>query len=311
MEQKHTFGSAFKVLREKRGYSIKEACRNGAIMTPAALRRFEKEETSTSVDNLNRLLLAIGADWEDLLTLYDGCTVMDLLSKQATEMNNIQNTGHYHTLADVIEQLEIDIPENPKLSKLIGLATELAISSRKGNLVPINKEETRFSLIFEHFEKVETWGVLEESLFYQCLRLFEPEFVHFHIHKFLDDFEANPPKVKDNWASRFIIANYTVGYLSRKKSFQYADQLIARMENMFRDDKYINFWDEKFFLAMFKASHLIRQNKIEGLELAKTIVNTLKLFGEVYYSPYAIKYMNNYVEVVHSLNKTGIPFDPY
>lgn len=311
MKSKNTFGPTFRKLREKRDYSIKEACRDGDIITTAALRKFESGQSSTSVDNFNRLLLSIGADWEDFFTLYEGVTVMDLLCKQVVELNTIQNTGAYHTLPNLIEKLNIDIPENPDLAKLLGLASELTLSSRKGNIVPINESDPRFSIIFNHFDKVETWGVLEESLFYQCLRLFKPEFVDFHIHKFLDKFEENPPKVKDNWASRFIISNFTVSYFSKNKSFAYADKLIKRLETMYKDDKYIGFWDQRFFLVMFKASHLLRQDKVEGLELAKTVVNTYKVFAESFFCPYAIPHMNAYIDIVHSLNKTGIPFDPY
>lgn len=311
MENKNTFGPAFRKLREKRGYSIKEACRDGEIMTPVSLRKFESGQSSTSVDNFNRLLIAIGADWEDFFTLYDGFTIMDLLSKQVVELNTIQNTNTFHSLPDLIKKMSADIPDNPDLPVLLGLASEVILSARKDYIVPINKSNPKFAKIFEHFDKVETWGVLEESLFYQCLRLFEPEFVDFHIHKFLDDFEENPPKVKDNWLSRFVIANYTISYFSKHRAFALADKLIRRLELLFEDDKYIGFWDQRFFLAMFKATNLIRQDKVEGLELAKTLVQTYKLFAESFYCPYAITHMNNYIDLVHSLNKTGTPFDPY
>lgn len=311
MENMNKFGPTFKKLREKRGYSVKEACQDGAILREQSLRKFERGDSSTSVDTFNRLLLAIGADWDDFFILYEGNTIMELLTKQVAGLNHIQTTGQYHTLPKLINSLTVEIPENPNLSKLLALSSELTLSARKDNLVPINQNDPRFSIIFDHFDKVETWGVLEESLFYQCLRIFEPEFVDFHIHKFLDDFETNPPKMKDDWASRFIIADYTVSYFSKHQAFPYADKLICRLETMFTSDKYIGFWNEKFSLAMFKASHLLRQGKPEGLELAKTIVKTYQLFADNFYSPYAIAHLNAYIDVVHTLNKTGIPFDPY
>lgn len=303
------FGPTFKLLREKRGFSVKETA--GKIITPAALRKFENGETSTSVDNFNKLLFSIGADWEDFFNLYEGNTVMSLLCQQVEAMNDLQVKREYHRLNEVILDMKKEIEENPNLSGILGLATELSINSRKDNIIPIDKNSPRFKPIFRHFDKVETWGVFEISIFYQTLRLFEPESVDFYIHKILDNFETKPPRDKHDWPATITIALYTITYFSKQGAFAYADRMINRLEKMLAKDKYVGLWDEKLSLTMFKATHLVRQNKPEGLELAKKVIQAYQLFGESFHSPYAIRDMNDYMDFIHSINKTGIPFKPF
>ena len=66
MENRSCYGKAFRQLRLDRGYSLKEAA--GNIISPQMLGVFEHGKSSISLNNFGRLLIRIGATWNDFLS---------------------------------------------------------------------------------------------------------------------------------------------------------------------------------------------------------------------------------------------------
>lgn len=72
-----SYGAAFKKLREERGLTIKATAQD--IVSPQFLSKFEKEDSSISLENFNKLLIRIGVTWKDFFEIYQGESIEFLI----------------------------------------------------------------------------------------------------------------------------------------------------------------------------------------------------------------------------------------
>lgn len=307
----NTFGPAFKKLREKRGYSISEACRNGNIMTPAALRKFENTSSSTSIENFNRLLIAIGATWDDFWDVYEGDTVEKHLRKDWGEIvANIQ-VRDYYNIERIARQNTQEFPDNPFLNNLPALLMEIMVSKRFDSPKSINEQDERFDKIKEHLERVLEWGSAENFIYSLTQEIYDVHINEEYTFNCLKQLKQHPIDYIRGDRTPLYTLFLSAAYFSKRGKFKIADQLIAELESLLQTTPYIDFLHEKISIKMIKGHNLLRQNNPKGLELAKEVVAIERLFQDYFYTPQYFISVNTYIDHVHSLNKTGIPFDPY
>lgn len=309
MENKNTFGPAFKKLREKRGYSVKEACRNGEIMTPAALRKFENNDSSTSVENFNRLLIAIGATSEDFEDLFEGHSLKNYFLI-THDINTKIAQSDFHNAIGIVKQHHINCPDNPFLEDLLESVTMLSLVSFD---IPVHLEQytEKFEQIKQHLDKVETWGLLEDFIYSQTLHLFDAPYIYRVAKKELDFLKKYPLNPANSNRQPLIMLFTSIAKLSRLEKFKEANNLIQKFEQLLSEPHYTFFFYEKMYLKLVKGANLLRQNKPEGLQVAKEVLQLMTIMEEQFYCSDLVSHRNNYFNLINSLNKTGIPFDPY
>lgn len=300
------FGPAFKRLREKRGYSVKEAA--GQIMTPTALRNFESGENSTSIDNFNSLLLSIGASWDDLWDFYNGLTVETHIRKTWDLYDELANAGEFYKITQLLEEKHQPIPENTFLEELPDFLVKynLKAEGKWINQAPIKPQS-----LLEHMQKVETWGFIEYSIFVNCLEIFDYDFIKFYAYKLLDSLEEKYFSLKTDFHSYFAGTMLCTRYFYQNNHPDDAQRFINRLETILSKPKFQDFYFEKVLLMQLKTAFLLQQNNPEALTIAKRVViilENLKIDG---CSPNITHEIQHFVDGVNKNNNTGIPFNPF
>lgn len=307
----NTFGPAFKKLREKRGYSISEACRNGNIMTPAALRKFENTDSSTSIEKFNRLLIAIGASWDDFFRYYRGATVESIFNDFASKYYNSNDTNNYKVFKALKKDKDI-IEDNQFLTKLPELLGYIYLTQFKTTSVVNDSNSPEIRAIIDHMKKVESFGTLELTILGLGISLFDYDFVHYQVNKVLQDCKSdNLPCFLPKYRETLKLFFLAISYYHKKGKIKEAEQLIEELTALLSQEKYVNYLHEKVLLKSREIFNQLRQNNIEALDMAKQHVRLLDLFIEDYYEPHSAETLQSFIDSIHSLNKTGIPFDPY
>lgn len=120
MENRSCYGQAFRQLRLDRGYSLKEAA--GNIISPQMLGVFEHGKSGISLNNFGRLLIRIGATWNDFFRYYNGESILKELSLSDEILVKINN-GHYYDGFKLVESsFEGDYSDNPILETVYKLS---------------------------------------------------------------------------------------------------------------------------------------------------------------------------------------------
>lgn len=307
----NTFGPAFKQLREKRGYSVNEACRDGKIMTPAALRKFENTDSSTSIEKFNRLLIAIGASWDDFFRYYKGATTESIFNDFTSKYYGSNDTNNYKVLKALKKDKEI-IEDNQLLTKLPELLSFIYLTQFKNPSLVSDSNSSEIRAIIDHMKKVESFGTLELTILGLGMSLFDYDFVHYQINKVLQDCKSdNLPCFLPKYRETLKLFFLAVSYYHKKGKIKEAEQLIEELTALLSHEKYGDYLHEKVLLKSREIFNQLRQNNTAALDMAKQHVLLLDLFIEHYYEPHSEETLQSFIDSVHSLNKTGIPFDPY
>lgn len=304
------FGPSFKQLREKRGYSVKEAA--GSVITPVALRKFEHGETSTSVDNFNRLLLSIGASWDDFFQYYQGHTTESIFNDFAQKYYGLSKTTENYKLLKLLKEEKEIVYDNSFLTKLPELLSFIYVAQSSHTTLSIDKQNPEIQAIIDHMSKVETWGNLELSIFGLAMTLFDYDFVHFHLNKILTDCKTLKlpyylPKHRETLKIFFL----GITYYNKHGYFAQSEWLIEELEKLLTQDFCSDYLYEKVLLRARKIFTMLHQNKEEALILAKEHIKFCEQLNENYYSPQFTGDIQLFIDQVNRLNKTGIPFEPY
>lgn len=298
-----TYGMAFRHLRIDRGYSLKEAA--GNIVTPQMLGVFEKGKSNISISNFGRLLIRIGATWEDFFRYYDGESIFKELSI-AEEIGAKIHSGHnYDGLKLVESAFDGDYSDNPILKDIFQLSYQsffhtLNLTSK------LSKEEILF--IVTYLERIDTWGIFEYSILSYVLADCPYEMIKYRSNKLLQSIINDKHSFLQTKKEDINVLIYMIGYFSKNGYFKDADSLLTKLEKVLQKPSYLRMFTEKFNLKFYQAMHLLRQNNPQGLDIAKDCIRFLEAYEALDGSNASAIDKNNIYSAVSALNKTGIPF---
>lgn len=172
MEVFQTYGAAFKYLRESRGMTIKKTAED--IVSPQFLSRFEKDNSSISLENFSRLLTRLGVTWNDFFKIYRGESTEYLLQHLNTALNNSS------TDIDILEasnkKLVFDFKDNPIFNTLTADAIRVHFNYNLEFGWDVSKEQERLST---YLNQSDSWGDVENVLYDLILPSLPPEMVIF------------------------------------------------------------------------------------------------------------------------------------
>lgn len=303
MENRSCYGQAFRQLRLDRGYSLKEAA--GNIISPQMLGVFEHGKSGISLNNFGRLLIRIGATWNDFFRYYNGESILKELSLSDEILVKINN-GHYYDGFKLVESsFEGDYSDNPILETVYKLSYQsyfqtLSLTSRL--------TDDELEIVLNYLNRIDTWGIFEYSVLSFILADCPYEMVKYRSDKILDAMANNKKSFLSSKKEDIAILIHMIGYFSRKAYFKDANKLIAELENILKSPSYNHLYTEKFNFKFYQAMNFLRQNNPKGLEIARDCIHFLEAFEALDNSNASAIDKNKILSAVSVLNKTGIPF---
>ena len=285
MENRSCYGQAFRQLRLDRGYSLKEAA--GNIISPQMLGVFEHGKSGISLNNFGRLLIRIGATWNDFFRYYNGESILKELSLSDEILVKINN-GHYYDGFKLVES------SYQSYFQTLSLTSKLT--------------DDELEIVLNYLNRIDTWGIFEYSVLSYILADCPYEMVKYRSGKILDAMANNKKSFLSSKKEDIAILIHMIGYFSRKAYFKDANKLIAELENILKSPSYNHLYTEKFNFKFYQAMNFLRQNNPKGLEIARDCIRFLEAFEALDNSNASAIDKNKILSAVSVLNKTGIPF---
>lgn len=300
---KNSYGTAFRHLRIDRGYSLKEAA--GNIITPQMLGVFEKGKSNISLYNFDRLLIRIGATWEDFFRYYDGEAIFKELALAEEIATKIHSGHHYDGLKLVDTAFDGDYSDNPILKTVY----KLSLQSYLQTLSLTSKLTTEeLQVILNYLNRIDTWGIFEYSILSYVLSDCPYEMIKYRADKLLDAIVNNKQSLLQTKKEDINILINMIGYFSTNQHFQDANHLITSLDKALKKSDYLRMFTEKFNLKFYQAMNLLRQNNPKGLDIARDCLRFLEAYEALDNSNASAIDKNNLYSAVTALNKTGLPF---
>ncbi|MEY8463033.1 helix-turn-helix domain-containing protein [Streptococcus merionis] len=298
------YGPAFKLLREKRGFTQKQAA--GTIISTQFLRRFEKGVSDISLANFGRLLVSIGATWDDFFRYYKGESIFRELSL-AEEIGTKIHSGHlYDGLKIVDSAFSGDYSDNPELRPTYRLAFRSFFHSL--GLTP-KLTETELARIFNYINAIDTWGIFEYSLFSYIIFDCPYEMVRYRANRLFDAISKSNFSFLQTKKEDVNVLIYAISYFSKNGYYDDATQMIKKLEKELNKPYFLRMFTEKYSLKLHEAMNLLRQDDPEGLKIARNCIRFLEAYEALDNSTISAIEKNKIFSTVSALNKTGIPFD--
>ena len=307
MEKKNKHGSIFKKLREERGYKSKDVA--GDVISTRTLTRFEADETSLPIATFEKLLENCGILPIDYLAYYNNY-IEDENTEFSRRMDKHLKSGF---TAKVINECkrELKKKEIDFVRRIYILLFMIILNHRDDS--EFFDENKR--IIKEKIESTNKLGCNELALLAILIDISSREdFTVEYIDRIIEECIHNIS---------------TIDYLSKYISFAYCGLLLALLKFLSRNGYYsigekrckevLNYLEkhpllfnyEHFYFKVIGLLAMIylRQNKIEGVELANKMLKYKNVEVEIIDDP-SIKVMADIdYKILCKVNKTGIDFE--
>lgn len=303
MKKVTSYGEAFRELRELRGIKLKDAANN--IITPQFLSKFEKDQSSMSIENFGKLLVRLGVTWEDFLAYYYGENVESVINHFNTLLSSY--TSDENLFRESQKQAEFLLKENPDLSTLFQDA--LRVYFVYGNELnwDITKEIKR---IEDYLNYSDTWLTVEWIVYSLTLTIFPIEMIRYRTKKLCNSLEQDTSVPLHKKQDQFQTLFNTVRYFSREGYYQDADKLIQFLETELAKPKYMAFVNEQLLLKMQKTYHLFRMGDLAAFEIAKKCLRLMTMLEKDFNMEVMMnKAKDIFYWNIQNVNKTGKIFD--
>ena len=307
MEKKNKHGSIFKKLREERGYKSKDVV--GDVISTRTLTRFEADETSLPIATFEKLLENCGILPIDYLAYYNNC-IEDENTEFSRRMDKYLKSGF---TAKVINECKRELKKK-------GIDFVRRIYILLFMIILNHRDDSEFfdenkRIIKEKIESTNKLGWNELAGLVNLMHLasredFTVEYIDRNIEVCLHNIS-------------------TINYLSKYKSIAYCELLLALLSFLSRNGYYsiaekrckevlnylekhpllFNVQDYYFGFIRILATIYLRQNKIEGLELANRALKYHNMVVEITDDPYIKAVADSNYKALSKVNKTGIDFE--
>ena len=307
MDKKNMHGRVFKKLREERGYKSKDVA--GDVISTRTLTRFEADETSLSISTFEKLLENCGVLPLDYLTYY-----YDNTETETTEfLRRIQKQLESGFVTKVINECKKELKKKniDFVRRLDVLIILLSLTNKDDS--KLFEENKR--IIKEKIESMNKLGWNELigliNLMYLASREdFTVEYIDRNIKVCLHNISTI------NYLSKSICIIYCqllsalLSFLSRNGYYSLAEKRCKEVLNFLEKHPLLfNVQDYYFVFIRILATIYLRQNKIEGVELANRVLKYYNMVVEITDAPYAKATTDFAYKAFCKVNKTGIDFE--
>ena len=307
MEKKNKHGSIFKKLREERGYKSKDVA--GDVISTRTLTRFEADETSLPIATFEKLLENCGILPIDYLAYYNNC-IEDENTEFSRRMDKYLKSGF---TAKVINECkrELKKKEIDFVRRIYILLFMIILNHRDDS--EFFDENKR--IIKEKIESTNKLGWNElGSLATLSIITSREDFTVEYIDRIIEECIHNIST--KNYLSNFMSIKYAellgtlLGFLSRNGYYSLAEKRCNETLNLFKNHPMSSFTDKFYFgLIGILAMIYLRQNKVEGVELANKFLKYENMLVEITDDPYVKSTADSNYKALSKVNKTGIDFE--
>ena len=307
MDKKNKHGSIFKKLREERGYKSKDVA--GDVISTRTLTRFEADETSLPIATFEKLLENCGILPIDYLAYYNNC-IEDENTEFSRRMDKYLKSGF---TAKVINECKRELKK-----KGIDFVRRMEILVFM--IVLNHKDDTEFfdenkRIIKEKIESTNKLGCNELVLLTILIDISSREdFTVEYIDRIIEECIHNIST--KNYLSNFMSIKYAellgtlLGFLSRNGYYSLAEKRCNETLNLYKNNPMSSFTDKFYFGVIgILAMIYLRQNKIEGVELANKFLKYENMLVEITDDPYVKSTADLNYKALCKVNKTGIDIE--
>ena len=307
MNEKNMHGRVFKKLREERGYKSKDVA--GDIISTRTLTRFEADETSLPITTFEKLLENCGVLPLDYLACYNDYIEIekaDFLKKMLDYLDSGYSAKVINECKKELKKKDIDLGRRIDILVIV-----LNIGADENSELFIENKR----ILMEKIHKVNKLGWNELSALNGIMNLASREdFTVEYIDRNIEVCLRNISTI--NYLSKYFSIVYCnlltvlLAFLSRNGYYSIAEKRCKEVFSYLEKHQLL-FNYEHFYFTVTKILAMIylRQNKIEGVELANRVLKYQNMLIEVtddsYYKAFAYSNYKDFCEV----NKTGIDFE--
>ena len=300
-------GRVFKKLREERGYKSKDVA--GDIISTRTLTRFEADETSLPIATFEKLLENCGVLPLDYLAYYN-----DNIEPESTEFlrrlqSYLQSGSELKIVIECKKELkkrDIEFSKRLDILSVINAInwkedTELFLENRR---LIMQKIETTNKLGWNDIEGLQ---ILISGASRECYNID-------YIDRIIDECLHKIPTI--NYLSKFSNFKYcgllgaSLAFLSRNGYYSLAEKRCNEALNLYKNNPMLFSLDKLYFdIIGILAMIYLRQNKIEGVELANRALKYSNMVTGIIDDPHHKKSMDISYKAFCKVNKTGIDFE--
>ena len=307
MNEKNMHGRVFKKLREERGYKSKDVA--GDIISTRTLTRFEADETSPPITTFEKLLENCGVLPLDYLAYYNDYIEIendDFFKKMIDYLDSGYSVKVINECKKELKKKDIDL-----VRRIDILVIVLNIGADKNSELFIENKR----ILMEKIHKVNKLGWNELSALNSIMNLasredFTVEYIDRNIEVCLHNISTI------NYLSKTICIIYCqllsalLSFLSRNGYYSLAEKRCKEVLNYLEKHPLLfNVQDYYFGFIRILATIYLRQNKIEGVELANKVLKYENMIVEITDDPYVIGTVDFNYKRLCKVNKTGIDFE--
>ena len=307
MDKKNKHGSIFKKLREERGYKSKDVA--GDVISTRTLTRFEADETSLPIATFEKLLENCGILPIDYLAYYNNC-IEDENTEFSRRMDKYLKSGF---TAKVINECkrELKKKEIDFVRRIYILLFMIILNHRDDS--EFFDENKR--IIKEKIESTNKLGCYELGLLAILIDIssredFTVEYIDRNIEVCLRNISTINylSNYRFNWYCELLVA--LLAFLSRNGYYSIAEKRCKEVLNYLEKHQLL-FNAERYYFCVIGTLAMIylRQNKIEGVELANKVLKYENMLVEITDDPYAKAIADFDYKALCKVNKTGIDFE--
>ena len=307
MNEKNMHGRVFKKLREERGYKSKDVA--GDIISTRTLTRFEADETSLPIATFEKILENCGVLPLDYLVYYN-----DNIEPGNTEfLRRLQSYLQSGSESKVVNECKKELKKRDiKFSKRLDILSvinyinwkedsELFLENRR---LIMQKIETTNKLGWDDIEGLQ---ILISGASRECYNID-------YIDRIIDECLYKIPAI--NYLSKFSNFKYcgllieSLAFLSRNGYYSLAEKRCNEALNLYKDNPLLFHAEDCYFsITAVLAMIYLRQNKIEGVELANRVLKYRNMLVEIIDDSHQKKSMDSSYKAFCKVNKTGIDFE--
>ena len=307
MDKRNKHGSIFKKLREERGYKSKDVA--GDVISTRTLTRFEADETSLPIATFEKLLENCGVlpiDYLAYYTNYIGVENTEFFRRMQKHLQSGFTAKVINECKKELKKKEIDFGRRVDV-----LIIMMSLDHKDDSeLFDENKRIIR--------EKIEStnklgWNELG-SLATLSIITSREDFTVEYIDRIIEECIHNIST--KNYLSNYISIKYgellgtLLAFLSRNGYYSLAEKRCNEALNLFKNNPMSSFTDKFYFgLIGILAMIYLRQNKIEGVELANKFLKYENMLVEITDDPYVKSTADLNYKALCKVNKTGIDFE--
>lgn len=301
MEVFQTYGAAFKYLRESRGMTIKKTAED--IVSPQFLSRFEKDNSSISLENFSRLLTRLGITWNDFFKVYRGESTEYLLQHLYNALNHSAND------IDILEAARkkpaFDFKDNPVFNTLTADAIRVYSNAAYEFDWDVSEEQKRLS---DYLNQTDTWGEVERSLYQLILQTLPTEMVAYRGQELCNSLKNDLSLSMEEKREIVETLLETLRYLSREKKNREVERLIVFMTEEFKKPGYLYYSSEILLFKMQTAYHYFRVGDMRAHDMARKVYFMFDRMEKDFDMSIMGKGKENFYITIQQINKTGVEF---